>query len=199
MAMSMRGTVVALLLAFAAVVVAVMVTLVLLLWPGPVEEDTYVLMLRDGSMLISDAGTAIGGFEYVGIYNVSLVSADGSWIWINPWMQSGEKVELRLELEIGLGDPISEAGKSEITVTVRYDPGADAVSLTGKEVSIVMPYFENDTVWDHEWDGYFIASWGGYAPEEELRGVISPETFGLPEHYYVELRMDFEITPPVVT
>jgi len=39
-------------------------------------------------------------------------------------------------------------------------------------------------------DGYYIASWGGDAPNEEIRGAISPEVFGLPDHYYVELRLD---------
>lgn len=180
-----------LLLSFVAVVVAIAFTMALLLWPNQEAGEAYVLMLRDGSMLISDAGTAIGGFEYVGSYNVSIVSDD------SPYVKSGEKVKLRFALEIGLGDPISDAGKSELSVTAGYGPD-DNVSFKGGDFAIVLHHFENDTVWDHEWDGYYIASWGGYAPEEELRGVISPEMFGLPEHYYVELRMDFEILPPSV-
>jgi len=180
-----------LLLSFVAVVVAIAFTMALLLWPNQEAGEAHVLMLRDGSMLISDAGTAIGGFEYVGSYNVSIVSDD------SPYVKSGEKVKLRFALEIGLGDPIADAGKSELSVTIGYGPD-DNVSFKGGAFTIVLHHFENDTVWDHEWDGYYIASWGGYAPEEELRGVISPEMFGLPEHYYVELRMDFEILPPPV-
>jgi len=181
-----------LLLSFVAVVVAITLTMALLLWPNQEAGDAYVLKLRDGSMLISDAGTAIGGFEYVGSYNVSIVSDD------SPYVKSGEKVKLRFTLEIGLGDPIADAGKSELSVTVSYGMDDNTLSLKGGDFTIVMHHFENDTVWDHEWDGYYIASWGGYAPEEELRGVISPEIFGLPEHYYVELRMDFEVLPPPV-
>jgi hypothetical protein len=141
----------------------------------------YMTESADGSMFISDAGTAIGGFEFTASYNASLVGTDGQ-----SWVMDGRTATLSLSLEIGLGDPLST---HEILFGVTYDPGADTVLLDGDGGDVLLVHVSDDAVWDGQFDGYYIASWGGYAPEEELRGSISPDMFGLPEHYYVELRL----------
>ena len=49
---------------------------------------------------------------------------------------------------------------------------------------------QNDEIWNHQFDNNYIASWGGFAPENEIKGVISPIIFpGLPDFWYVELRI----------
>ena len=51
-------------------------------------------------------------------------------------------------------------------------------------------FVESDEIWNHLFDNHYIASWGGFAPENEIKGVISPTIFlGLPDFWYVELRI----------
>jgi hypothetical protein len=55
---------------------------------------------------------------------------------------------------------------------------------------IIMPWEDNDTVWAGQYDNNYIASWGPSAPGYEMRGTVSPSTFGLSNSYYVEFRFE---------
>jgi len=127
----------------------------------------------EGSMFISDAGRSHGGFEYTAGYNASL-------------QIRGTTGKLQLTLEIGLGDALE---KHTYDVS-DFAMDATRISFLADGRRIVLVWVENDTIWEHEYDRHYIASWGGDAPPEEVRGEISPQVFpGLSSHYYVELRL----------
>jgi hypothetical protein len=45
-------------------------------------------------------------------------------------------------------------------------------------------FVKNDEIWNHQFDNNYIASWGGFPPENEIKGMISPVIFpGLPEFW----------------
>ena len=55
---------------------------------------------------------------------------------------------------------------------------------------VELVFVKSDEIWNHQFDNHYIASWGGFAPENEIKGVISPLIFpGLPDFWYVELRI----------
>lgn len=127
----------------------------------------------NGSFLASDAGQSHGGFEYVAVWNASLVIYGGSG-------------RLTLWPSSGLGDALT---RHEYFVSSFYSNQTHtALSIDG--IPVVLVWTANDTVWNHRYDNYYIASWGGSAPPDEIRGAISPAIFpGLVGHYYVELRL----------
>jgi hypothetical protein len=151
------------------VVVAVLVTAGLLycLNPGPGS------VAMNGSFLASDAGQSHGGFEYVAVWDASLAIY-------------GNSGRLMLSLSSGLGDALT---RHEYFVSSFYSNQTHtALSIDG--IPVVLVWTANDTVWNHSYDNYYIASWGGSAPPDEIRGAISPAIFpGLVGHYYVELRL----------
>ncbi len=126
-----------------------------------------------GSLFVSDAGRSHGGFEYNASWNAELTL-------------SGSTGTLKLTLDVGLGDALT---KHEFAVTdFARDNGSLSLKLDGQALRLVK--VAQDTVWDGEFNGYYIASWGSDAPAAELRGTISPDMFpGLAPHYYVELRL----------
>ncbi len=136
----------------------------------------------EGSMFISDAGTAQGGFDFTATYTVSLTGTDP----LCEWVFDDRPAFLSLSLEVGLDDPLSIHG---FMCVVHLSTDHATLVLDGTSVDITLVYVSSDAVWDGEFNGRYIASWGGYASEEEIRGGISPVQFGLPEHYYIELRL----------
>jgi len=150
---------------------------------GSFEPATgWNVSFMDGSMFISDSGQSHGGFEFTASYNVS-VSPDH--------LSTKEQVHLSLALDVGLGDPLE---RHDLYLELSWQPETDSMQLRNSDVNISLVHVDNDTVWNKQYDGYYIASWGGDAPEEEMRGQISPLIFGLPEHYYIELRLKFFIS-----
>ncbi|MEM0344015.1 MAG: hypothetical protein QXU73_07210 [Thermoplasmata archaeon] len=151
---------------------------------------THEFMFEHGSLHVNDAGRSHGGFEYAAEYAVSF----HGYRWLDrspsgglvPVYFTGDNVVLGLTLDVGLGDVLQI---HELSLTVSYDNLRRALILESREARIVAELVEVDKVWNGAWDGYYIASWGADAPPEEMRGEISPEIFGLPAHYYVELRL----------
>jgi len=157
-------------------------------WNEPFS--THEFMFEDGSMHVNDAGRSHGGFEYAAEYAVSFhgyrwLEKSPSGILAQVYF-TGDTVTLRFALAVGLGDALQV---HELSLTVSYDTSEKAIVLENRDVRIVAEMEERDEVWDGRWDGYYIASWGADAPREELRGEISPVVFGLPAHYYIELRL----------
>lgn len=130
-------------------------------------------ILLSGSMFVSDAGRSHGGFEYNAEWNATL-NIQGS---------SGS---LNLVLNIGLGDALT---KHRYDVTeFKIDEKKIIMKIEGEMVTLIL--IEADEIWDHAFDNFYIASWGGDAPPEEIRGIIKPSIFqGLLNHYYIELRL----------
>jgi len=156
-------------LAFALTIIAatIIAAATLLLSQAPASTTLH------GSLFVSDAGESHGGFEYNAEWNATLTAQDTAGT-------------LKLALRIGLGDALE---KHEYHITdVTIEPTKVSMKIEGRP--LVLIWVEKDTVWDHAYDKHYIASWGGYAPPEEIRGTISPKTFpGLVDHFYVELRL----------
>jgi hypothetical protein len=162
------------------VVVAVALVLSVVLQSPSTVIDTWSVDFSDGSMFISDAGASHGGFEFTATYwaNISGFSRES--------IIAGDEIVLSLQLRVGLGDPLE---KHEYLLRLGYDHLQDTVWIRNSSTNISLIRVDNDTIWNHEFDGYYITSRGGYAPSDEIRGNISPTIFGLPDHYYVELRL----------
>ena len=69
-----------------------------------------------------------------------------------------------------------------------YTISINQVSMTLGGHSSILPWEDNDTIWAHQYDSNYIASWGPSAPGYEVRGTVSPSVFGLPSGDYVEFR-----------
>lgn len=150
------------------------------------EPANYSVDFVSGSLFVSDAGSSHGGFEMTVEYAILMSPAEGDK------MRSGDRVILEFRLQTGQGDPI---GEHVLEMRLTYDTSADEITLEKAKTRLVLPHFDTDAVWGGRYDGHYIASWGGDAPEEELRGDISPRFFGLPDHYYVEMRLKLVVTP----
>jgi hypothetical protein len=132
-----------------------------------------------GSLFVSDSGMPLGGVGNL-LYNGSLSAIGGS----------GTLVLVPIT---GPGDPLSvhNFSVSDFSVT----PSSLSMILNGNRVNLT--WTANDTVWNGEFDDYYIASWGSAAPASELRGSILPTFFpGLPSNSYVELRLTSTVSPP---
>ena len=136
-------------------------------------QRTSQQMQFEGSLFVSDAGQSHGGFEYTASWNVSLIT-------------SGTSGVLRLVFNVGLGDAINQ---HELHVSdFHKTSNSMAMRVDGSPVELI--WTVSDSIWNHTYDGYYIASWGGFAPPSEIRGSISPEIFaGLASFWYVELRL----------
>ncbi|MDH5685230.1 MAG: BsuPI-related putative proteinase inhibitor [Hadesarchaea archaeon] len=145
------------------------------------DGKKYFTTFKDGSMFFSDAGESHGGFEFTAGYTV--IISDNSF-------ETGDTVHLTFELDIGFCDPLDV---HDLYLKLSYSDADDEITLQNDSVVIRLVKVENDIIWDHQFDDYYIASWGGCAPEEEIRGEISPSVFGLPVHYYIELRLKAEV------
>lgn len=154
--------------------------------PSSEEPEKYSVTFLGGSLFVSDAGSSHGGFEMTVEYSILMSPAVGDTIY------TGGTVLMELRCEIGLGDPIDE---HLLDMRIGFDPSADEITLQKAKTRFVLPHFGNDSVWDGRYDGHYIASWGGDAPPGELRGEITPRFFGLPDHYYVEMRLRLIVTP----
>jgi len=158
---------------------------------GNSDSSSYELtvVFGTGSLHINDAGRSHGGFEYAAEYSVEVSQG------CNGTVRTNHIAVLDFTLQIGLGDALSV---HELRLKMLYDGDSNEVTLTNESATIVLEKVAQDLIWNHVWDGYYVASWGGDAPEEEVRGQISPEIFGLPSHYYVELRLWATVVPPAV-
>lgn len=126
-----------------------------------------------GTFLVSDAGTSHGGFEYVAEWNATLEV-------------KGTTGTLKLVHVVGLGDALK---KHEYRVT-GFKKTPERINMRLDGITVELVWIEEDLIWNHTYDEFYISSWGGYAPPEEIRGVISPSIFlGLVDFYYVELRL----------
>jgi len=140
-------------------IIFIALSLVIIYFYFPDEEK----ILYQGSMLVNDSGEPKGGFEWVGIYNLTLTNK-----------------YLRVTLLIGLGDPLDkhnyEAKVIEF-VEKSYLLIAIKCPRNNSWVKINLSYVEEDLIWG-EFNKYYIAYY------------VDPTIFdGFASHYYVEMRL----------
>ncbi len=87
---------------------------------------------------------------------------------------------------MGLGDVLT---KHEFAATDFTENSINVfMKIDGQPVTMV--WIESDPSWNGAYNHYYVASWGGYAPQNEISGSISPNDFpGLTSFWYVELRL----------
>ena len=140
-------------------------------YPG---KSIYDSLLTEGTFFISDAGESHGGFEFTAEYKTEFDVTNG-------------RGNLIITQIIGLGDPLEKHVYSITDLNIKKN---NKITMNIDNYPVELIFVKSDEIWNHQFDNTYIASWGGFAPENEIKGVISPIIFpGLPDFWYVELRI----------
>ncbi len=140
-------------------------------YPG---KSIYDSLQTEGTFFISDAGESHGGFEFTAEYKTEFDVTNG-------------RGNLIITQIIGLGDPLEKHVYSITDLNIKKN---NKITMNIDNYPVELIFVRGDEIWNHQFDNNYIASWGGFAPENEIKGVISPIIFpGLPDFWYVELRI----------
>jgi hypothetical protein len=140
----------------------------------PPEKPIFDSLQTEGTFFVIDAGQAHGGFEFTAEYKAEFTVTNGIGT-------------LTITQIIGLGDPLEKHVYSITDLKIDKN-NKITMNIDGNPVELV--FVESDEFWNHQFDKHYIASCGGFSPENEIKGVISPLIFpGLPDFWYVELRI----------
>lgn len=140
-------------------------------YPG---KSIYDSLQTEGTFFISDAGESHGGFEFTAEYKTEFDVTNG-------------RGNLIITQIIGLGDPLEKHVYSITDLNIKKN---NKITMNIDNYPVELIFLKSDEIWNHQFDNNYIASWGGFAPENEIKGVISPIIFpGLPDFWYVELRI----------
>ena len=138
------------------------------------EKPIYDSLQTEGTFFVSDAGESHGGFEFTADYKTEYDVTDG-------------RGTLTITQITGLGDPLE---KHVYSITDLKINKMKKIKMNIDDNPVELIFVESDEIWNHQFDNNYIASWGGFAPENEIKGLISPTIFpGLPDFWYVELRI----------
>ena len=138
------------------------------------EKPIFNSLQTEGTFFVSDAGQSHGGFEFTAEYTAEFDVTNGIGT-------------LTLTQIIGLGDPLE---KHVYSITDLQIDKNNKITMNIDDNPVELIFVESDEIWNHQFDNHYIASWGGFAPENEIKGVISPTIFpGVPDFWYVELRI----------
>lgn len=138
------------------------------------EKPIFNSLQTEGTFFVSDAGESHGGFEFTAEYKTEYDVTNG-------------KGTLTITQITGLGDPLE---KHVYSITDLKIKELDRITMNIDDNPVELVFVESDEIWNHQFDNNYIASWGGFAPENEIKGVISPTIFpGLPDFWYIELRI----------
>lgn len=138
------------------------------------EKSIYDSLQTEGTFFISDAGESHGGFEFTAEYKTEFDVTNG-------------RGNLIITQIIGLGDPLEKHVYSITDLNIKKN---NKITMNIDNYPVELTFVRSDEIWNHQFDNNYIASWGGFAPENEIKGVISPIIFpGLPDFWYVELRI----------
>jgi hypothetical protein len=138
------------------------------------EKPIFNSLQTEGTFFVSDAGESHGGFEFTAEYKTEYDVTNG-------------KGTLTITQITGLGDPLE---KHVYSITDLKIKELDRITMNIDDNPVELVFVESDEIWNHQFDNNYIASWEGFAPENEIKGVISPTIFpGLPDFWYIELRI----------
>ena len=141
---------------------------------GYPEKPIFDLLQTEGTFFVSDAGESHGGFEFTAEYLTEFDVKNG-------------RGTLSITQISGLGDPLE---KHVYSITDLKINELDRITMNIDDDPVELVFVESDEIWNHQFDNNYIASWGGFAPENEIKGMISPTIFpGLPDFWYVEFRI----------
>jgi hypothetical protein len=140
-------------------------------------KSIYDSLQTEGTFFISDAGESHGGFEFTAEYITEIDVTNG-------------RGNLIITQNTGLGDPLEKHVYSITDLKIKKN---NKITMNIDNYPVELIFVKSDEIWNHQFDNNYIASWGGFAPENEIKGIISPIIFpGLPDFWYVELRIPAE-------
>ena len=143
----------------------------LVIWMYLPRPNGEKLFRFTGVMIVSDAGQPVGGFEWVGQYNISIE-------------YSGGDGELIIKLNRGLGDPLQKHRFKILDI----EYSGDDVKIRLENGMLILKYINIDSIWSI-YNGTYTAI---YSPNDTSYsvGYISLNIFpGFLEHYYIEIHL----------
>jgi len=132
-----------------------------------------------GTLFVNTGGYSNATSTETASYNVTLTAQKGSGSLLLTFLSGTDLVQNHL-----LAFSNYTIATGQVTITI----GGQALTL---------PWEDNDTIWNHQFDSNYIASWGPNAPAAEMRGHVTDSAFGLPSTDYVEFRFQAQGGEPV--
>jgi hypothetical protein len=132
-----------------------------------------------GTLFVNEGGYANATSTATGSYNVTLTAQKGSGSFLLTFISGTDLV------------------KDHLLSFSNYTIDTNHVSMVIGGHTVTLPWEDNDTIWNHQYDNNYIASWGPSAPTHEVRGQVTASLFGLPSTDYVELRFAAQGGNPV--
>jgi hypothetical protein len=132
---------------------------------GPASNGTLF-----GTVFVNEGGRANATSGATASYNVTLTAQKGNGSLLLTFLSGKDLVQ------------------NHFLSFSNYSITTSKVTLVIDGHLMTMPWEDNDTVWNHQYDSNYIASWGPSAPAKEVRGQVAGSVFGLPTGDYVEFR-----------
>jgi hypothetical protein len=132
-----------------------------------------------GTLFVNEGGFSNATSTATAAYNATLTAQKGSGSVLLTFLSGTDLVQ------------------NHLLSFTNYSINTNLVSMVVGGHSIALPWEDNDTVWNHQYDNNYIASSGPSAPAYEVRGHISASAFGLPATDYVEFRFAAQGGNPV--
>ncbi len=123
-----------------------------------------------GSFFVNEGGYANATSGASGSYNLTLTANSGSGTILFTFLSGNDVVQ------------------NHVVTFTNYTIDSNKISMVIGGHTVILPWEDNDTIWNHQYDNNYIASSGPNAPPAEMRGQISASVFGLPSNDYVEFR-----------
>jgi hypothetical protein len=123
-----------------------------------------------GTLFVNEGGYSNATSTKTASYNVTLTAQKGSGSLLLTFLSGTDLVQ------------------NHLLSFANYTISTNHVSMVISGHAITMPWEDNDTVWNHQYDNNYIASSGPSAPAYEVRGQVSASVFGLPAADYLEFR-----------
>src|SRR5687768_2680300 len=124
-------------------------------------KSIYDSLQTEGTFFISDAVESHGGFEFTAEYITEFDVTNG-------------RGNLIITQITRLGDPLE---KHVYSITDLKIMKYNKITMNIDNYPVELIFVKSDEIWNHQFDNNYIASWGGFAPENEIKGVISPIIF----------------------
>lgn len=132
-----------------------------------------------GTLFVNEGGYANATSSATGSYNVTLTAQKGSGSLLLTLLSGKDLVQ------------------DHLIYFTNYSISTNQVSMVISGHATTLPWEDNDTIWNHQYDNNYIASWGPSAPGAEMRGQVTATVFGLLAGDYVEFRFAAQGGNPV--
>jgi hypothetical protein len=132
-----------------------------------------------GTLFVNEGGYSNATSTQTASYNVTLTAQKGSGSLLLTFLSGSDLVQ------------------NHLLYFTNYTIDTNHVAMVISGSAITMPWEDNDTVWNHQYDNNYIASSGPSAPAYEVRGQVSTSLFGLPAADYLEFRFAAQGGNPV--